>query len=386
MQAMAKDYYSMLGVDRSASQDEIKKAYRKLALKYHPDRNQGNKEAENRFKETAEAYEVLTDPKKKETYDRYGEDGLKGAFSGQGGGFSWQDFHHASDFEDIFGNVFGGSIFGDLFGGRGAGGRRRQPSAQRGNDLRVNLKLTLEEIAAGVEKTIKIRKFKRCSSCGGSGARSGSSPKTCPSCGGSGEVQAQSRSFFGTFISVQPCPACNGEGKVISDPCPACGGSGHVRDSETISINVPAGVTTGNYIPLKGQGDVGPRNGPPGDIVVYIEEIPHELFERQGDDVLYDLPVSFVQAALGAQIEVPTLGGRALLKIPGGTQSGKVFRMRGKGVQHLQRPGSGDELVRVWVWTPKNISKKERLLLEELEDSPNMKPPSGGKAFLRNTE
>ncbi len=385
MQTMAKDYYATLGVDRNASQDEIKKAYRKLALKYHPDRNQGDKEAEEKFKETAEAYEVLTDPKKKEAYDRYGEAGLRGAFSGQEGGFSWQDFHHASDFEDIFGNIFGGSIFGDLFGGR-AGGGRRQPTAQRGNDLRVNLKLTLEEIATGAEKTIKIRKFKRCQTCSGSGARSGSTPKTCPTCGGAGEVQSQSRSFFGTFISVQPCPTCHGEGKVISDPCPTCSGSGHVRDSETITVNIPAGVTTGNYIPLKGQGDVGPHNGPAGDIIVYIEEAPHDLFERQGDDVLYDLPISFIQASIGASVEVPTLGGRALLKIPAGTQSGKIFRMRGKGIQHLQRPGTGDELVRVWVWTPKNLSKKERLLLEELESSPNMQPPPGGKSFLRNTE
>jgi len=381
---MAKDYYSTLGLKRNATQDEIKKAYRKLALKYHPDRNQGDKEAEARFKETAEAYEVLTDTKKRETYDRFGEDGLRGAFSGQGGGFSWQDFHHASDFEDIFGNIFGGSIFGDLFGAGTSGGRRRQPSAQRGNDLRVNLSLSLEEIAAGVEKTIKIRKFKRCPSCSGSGARPGSVPKTCPTCGGTGEVQSQSRSFFGTFISVQPCPTCGGEGKMISDPCVSCNGSGHVRESETITIRVPAGVTTGNYIPLKGQGDVGPHNGPAGDIIVYIEEEEHSLFERQGDDILYDLPITFAQAALGDSIEVPTLGGRAMLKIPAGTQSGKVFRMRGKGIQHLQRPGSGDELVRVWVWTPKNLSKRERQVLEELQNSQNLQPPAGGKAFLRN--
>ena len=383
---MAKDYYSTLGLKRNATQDEIKKAYRKLALKYHPDRNQGDKEAEARFKETAEAYEVLTDTKKRETYDRFGEDGLRGAFSGQGGGFSWQDFHHASDFEDIFGNIFGGSIFGDLFGAGMSGGRRRQPSAQRGNDLRVNLSLSLEEIAAGVEKTIKIQKFKRCPSCSGSGARPGSVPKTCPTCGGTGEVQSQSRSFFGTFISVQPCPTCGGEGKMISDPCVSCNGSGHVRESETITIRVPAGVTTGNYIPLKGQGDVGPHNGPAGDIIVYIEEEEHSLFERQGDDILYDLPITFAQAALGDSIEVPTLGGRAMLKIPAGTQSGKIFRMRGKGIQHLQRPGSGDELVRVWVWTPKNLSKHERQVLEELQNSQNLQPPAGGKAFLRNTE
>ena len=385
---MAKDYYSTLGVERNATQDEIKKAYRKLALKYHPDRNQGDKEAEARFKETAEAYEVLMDSKKRETYDRFGEDGLRGAFSGQGGGFSWQDFHHASDsdFEDIIGNNYGGSIIGDLFGSRMSGGRRRQPSSQRGNDLRVNLPLSLEEIASGIEKTIKIRKFKRCPACSGSGARAGSAPKPCPACGGTGEIQSQSRSLFGTFISVQPCPNCGGEGKIISDRCPSCNGSGHVRDSETITIRVPAGVTTGNYIPLKGQGDIGPHNGPAGDIIVYIEEEEHPLFERQGDDILYDLPVTFTQAALGASTEVPTLGGRAMLKIPPGTQSGKIFRMRGKGIHHLQRPGSGDELVRVWVWTPKNLSKHERQVLDELRNSPNLQPPPGGKAFLRNAE
>ncbi len=381
---MGKDYYSVLGVPRGASEDEIKKAYRKLALKYHPDRNQGNSEAEAKFKEAAEAYEVLSDPKKKETYDRFGEEGLKGAFSGQGGGFSWQDFHHAQDFDDIFGNIFGGSIFGDLFGGARGGGRR-QGGGQRGNDLRVNLPLSLEDIATGVEKTIKIKKYKRCATCGGSGAKAGSTPKTCPTCGGSGEIQAQQRSFFGTFISVQTCPTCGGEGKMVSDSCQSCGGTGHVRDSETITIKVPAGVTTGNYIPLKGQGDAGPRNGPPGDIVVYIQEENHPLFERQGDDIIYDLPVTFPQAALGASIEVPTLSGRAMLKIPAGTQSGKIFRMRGKGIQHLQRPGSGDELVRVWVWTPKNLSKKERQMLEELQNSSNMQPPPGGKAFLRNS-
>ncbi len=381
---MGKDYYSVLGVPKGASEDEIKKAYRKLALKYHPDRNQGDDKSEAKFKEAAEAYEVLSDSKKRETYDRYGEDGLKGAFSGQGGGFSWQDFHHAQDFDDIFGNIFGGSIFGDIFGGRQGGGRRRQ-GGQRGNDLRVNLPLSLEDIATGVEKTIKIKKFKRCATCGGSGAKAGSTPKTCPTCGGSGEIQAQQRSFFGTFISVQACPTCGGEGRMVSDPCQSCGGSGHVRDSETITIKVPAGVTTGNYIPLKGQGDAGPRNGPPGDIVVYIEEEDHLLFDRQGDDIVYDLPVTFAQAALGASIEVPTLSGRAMLKIPAGTQSGKIFRMRGKGIQHLQRPGSGDELVRVWVWTPKNLSKKEKQVLEELQNSPNMKPPQGGKAFLRNS-
>lgn len=260
---MGKDYYSVLGIEKGASQDEIKKAYRRLELKYYPDRTKDDKEAETKFKETAEAYEVLSNPKKKDTYDRYGEEGLKGAFSGQGGGFSWQDFHHTADIDDFFENIFGQQT---------GGGRRRQPSAHRGNDLRVNLKLNMEEIASGTEKTIKIQKFKRCSSCSGSGARPGSAPEPCPSCGGTGEVRSQSRSFFETYISVKLCPNCNGEGEIISEPCSTCTGSGHVREMETLTINVPAGVTTGNYILLKGQGDVGPHNGPPGDIIVYIED------------------------------------------------------------------------------------------------------------------
>ena len=382
---MGKDYYNVLGVDRNASADEIKKAYRKLAMKYHPDRNKGDKGAESKFKEAAEAYEVLSDTNKKAQYDRYGEEGLKGAFSGRGGGFAWEDFTHATDFEDIFNNIFSNSIFGDFFGSQ-SGRRRRGPSAQRGSDLRVNLKLTLEEIATGVEKTIKIKKYKKCKTCDGSGAKPGTGQQTCPACNGTGEIHSQSRSFFGAFISVQPCRTCNGEGTIVSDPCPACTGSGRARDTETITINVPAGVTTGNYIPIKGQGDVGPKNGPAGDVVVFIEETEHELFVREGDDVIYELPVSFIQAALGDSIEVPTLNGRARLKIPAGTQSGKIFRMRGKGIQHLQRHGSGDQLVRVWVWTPKDLSRDERKTLEQLSDSPNMKPPKGGKSFLKDSD
>ncbi len=378
---MGKDYYSILGVGRDAGPDEIKKAYRKLALKYHPDRTKGDKAAEDRFKDAAEAYEILSDPQKKQTYDRFGEEGLKGAFSGRGGGFSWEDFSHAGDFEDIFGNIFGSSIFGDFFGG-GSSRRRRRSTEVRGADLRVNLKLTLEEIAKGGEKKIKIKKHNRCDACSGSGAKPGTGQTTCSACNGTGEVHTQSRSFFGTFISVQPCGACNGQGKIISEPCSACDGSGRVRETENITVNIPAGVSTGNYIPLKGQGDVGPRGGPPGDIVIFIEELEHELFERSEDDVVYELPISFPQAALGDSIEVPTLTGRARLKIPAGTQSGKVFRMKGKGIQHLQRGGSGDQLVRVWVWTPTHLSRSERKLVEELEKSSNLAPPPGGKSFL----
>jgi len=379
---MGKDYYSIIGVGRNATQNEIKKAYRKLALKYHPDRNKGDKTAEAKFKEASEAYEVLSDENKKAQYDRFGEEGLKGAFSGRGGGFSWQDFTHASDFDDIFGDIFGSSIFGEFFGGR-TSRRRQKATGQRGADLRVNLQLTLEEIAEGVEKKIRITKQKKCPVCSGSGAKPGSELRTCPECGGTGEIHTQSRSFFGTFINVQTCSVCGGEGKIISNACSNCGGSGRVSGSETISVNVPAGVTSGNYIPLKGQGDEGQRNAPPGDIVVYIEELEHEQFDRQGDDVVYELPISIIQATLGDTVEVPTLKGRARLKIPPGTQSGKIFRMRGKGIPHLHRYVAGDQLVRVWVWTPQDISRTERKLLEELERSPNMTVPNGGKSFLK---
>jgi len=382
---MGKDYYKTIGVDRNATENEIKKAYRRQALKYHPDRNKGDKQAEAKFKEASEAYEVLIDPKKKSTYDRFGEEGLKGAFSGRGGGFAWEDFTHATDFEDIFGNIFGDSIFSDFFGGRRTG-RRRPASAKRGEDLRVNLKLTLEEIAMGVNKTIKLKKFKQCSVCNGTGSRPGTGAKTCPTCGGTGEIHSQSRSLFGTFVSVQPCHTCNGEGRIVSDPCQNCGSTGRIQETETINVTVPAGVSSGNYIPIKGQGNVGPRNGPRGDIIVYIEELEHELFDRQGDDVVYELPISITQAALGDNVEVPTLNGRAKLKIPSGTQSGKIFRMRGKGIHHLMRNGSGNQLVRVWVWTPTNLSGKEIKLLEDLKSSPNMKPPIGGKSFVQYKE
>ena len=380
---MGKDYYSVLGVDKNATGEEIKKAYRKLALKYHPDRNKGDKEAESKFKETAEAYEVLSDQGKKAKYDRYGEEGLKGAFTGNGGGFSWQDFHHANDFQDIFGNIFGSSVFSDFFG-TGTTRRGQRTTGKRGSDLRVNLELTLEEIANGIEKKIKVKKYNKCPTCSGSGAKLGTGQKTCPNCSGTGEIHTQSKSFLGTFINVQACSACNGEGKIISEPCPKCDGSGRMRETETISVSIPAGVTTGNYIPLQGRGDVGPRNGPAGDIILYIKELEHKLFDRQDDDVIYEFPISITQSALGDTVEVPTLNGRARLKIPPGTQSGKIFRMRGKGIQHLQRHGSGDQLVRVWVWTPKEVSKSERKLLEELELSQHMKPPKGGKSFLRD--
>lgn len=371
---MAKrDYYDILGVDRNATRDEIRKAYRKQALKYHPDRNDGSPAAEEQFKEAAEAYEVLSDVQKRATYDRFGHEGLRGAFSG--GGFQWSDFTHATDFEDILGDLFGGSIFGDLFGGRSA---VRRGGPQKGPDIRVVLKLTLEEISKGVEKKVKVKKLVVCDACNGSGAAANASPQACPVCQGHGQVRQSSNSLFGRFVNVVSCPRCHGEGKVIEEPCSTCKGEGRVQGTETVVVHIPAGVTTGNYIPLRGQGNAGPRGGPAGDLNVFVEELPHEHFERHGDDILYDLPISISQAVLGADIEVPTLIGKARMKIPPGTQSGKLFRLRQKGIPQLNGFNTGDELVRVHTWIPSKVSGKAKDLFEELAEMEEIAPPTGG--------
>jgi len=375
---MAKrDYYEVLGVDRNATQEEIKRAYRKQALKYHPDRNPGDKEAEEKFKEAAEAYEVLSDPEKRARYDRYGHSGVSDIFGDRG--FQWSDFTHASEFEDILGSIFG-DMFGDFFGrARRTAARGR---AQRGADLRITLKLSLEEIARGVEKKIKVKRMVRCPACGGSGSQSGGMT-TCPVCGGTGEIRRVSRSFFGQFVNVTECPRCGGTGRVIERPCSVCGGDGRVEGETTISVKIPPGVTTGNYIPVRGQGDVGPNGGPPGDVLVFIEEKEHEYFERHGNDVLYELPISFVTASLGGEVEVPTLTGRVRMKVPPGTQSGKILRLRGKGIPVLHGHGVGDQLVRVVVWTPTSLTREQKELLRELERYGNMTPPKDEKGFFR---
>ena len=380
---MAKrDYYEILGVDKNASPDEIKKAYRKLALKYHPDRNKGNSVAEERFKEASEAYEVLSDPQKKQSYDQFGYDGLSGAFSGAGGGFTWTDFTHANDFEDILGSFFGQGIFGDFFGQRTGTSRSRAARATRGNDLRATLYLTLEEIAEGVDKTIKIKRMDRCDDCSGSGARAGSSPVICPECGGAGQVKQQSNSLFSMFINIINCPRCGGTGKVIRDPCRKCHGTGRVKKTHTVKVKIPAGVTNGNYITLRGQGDVGPFSGPPGDILVFIEEKEHPEFIRQGNDIIYEMPIDLTMAILGGSVEVPTLKGKARMKIPAGTQSGKVFRMRSRGINSIHGTGKGDQLVRVHVWIPSDLNHEEKKLFQKLRDiSQNIDAPKGGREF-----
>jgi len=367
-----RDYYEILGVAKTASADEVKKAYRKIAMQFHPDRNPDNKEAEEKFKEATEAYEVLSDATKRQRYDQFGHSGLHGG----------QDFHGFSNVNDIFSHfsdIFGGSsIFDDFFGQTSSRGRgRRRSTGTPGSDLRVTLKVTLEEIASGVSKKIKIKKHVTCESCKGTGSDGGSSTKTCSVCNGTGEIRNVSRSVFGQFVNIQPCANCNGEGTVVDKPCKSCVGDGRKLEEVTIKIDVPAGVSDGNYMTLRGQGNSGLRGGPAGDIIVVFQEIPHDYFKREGDDILYDLFISFPEIVLGTEVEVPTLNGKAKLKIDGGTQPGKLLRMREKGIQHLNQHGAGDQLVRVNIFVPKKISVKEREMLKELLDMPNIKISSG---------
>ena len=377
--ATKRDYYEVLGVERSASEEELKKAYRKLAVQFHPDKNPGNKAAEEKFKEISEAYEVLRDPDKRAKYDRFGHVEV-GTGAGPGYGFDFSSFD-LSDALRTFMRDFGGFGFEEFFGGGTA--TRTRTQVQRGEDLQVRLKLTLEEVAAGVEKKIKIRKMQKCSSCNGSGAEKGSSKKVCQRCQGSGEIRQVKRSLFGQFVSLTTCNYCQGEGYVIDRPCSTCSGQGRVRGETVISVKIPAGVSTGNYMPLRGQGNVGPKGGPAGDVLVFIEEEEHSLFRRHEDDLILDFPLGFPLAALGGEVEIPLLAeGRAKLKIQAGTQSGKVFRLRSKGIPHLHGSGRGDLLVRVTVWVPTNLSSEERRALEELSKKLNFQAPQPGKSFV----
>ncbi len=375
---MAKrDYYEILEVGRDASPEDIKKAYRKAALKYHPDRNPNNKDAEERFKEAAEAYEVLSDDVKRRRYDQFGHEGLRP-------GTDFRGFHDVNDifssFSEIFGAGFGGGIFEEVFTGGRSRARGRHQMGIPGSDLKIRLRLTLEEIASGVEKKLKLKRWKPCDQCNGSGAQSGSSRIVCPICNGTGEVRQVSRSVFGQFVNISTCSNCNGEGRIIKDRCPACGGEGRVQGETTIKVNVPAGVSEGNYIPLRGQGNAGQRGGQPGDLIVIIEEEPHALFVRNGDDVLLDMIISYPEAVLGAEVEVPTLNGKARMKIDPGTQSGKILRMREKGIPELHGSRRGDQLVRVNVWVPTKLTKEEKELLRELERRDNFKPKEGDRS------
>lgn len=365
-----RDYYEILGVSRNSSNDEIKSSYRKLAMQYHPDRNPGNKEAEEKFKECAEAYEVLSDSQKRQRYDQFGHQGVDST--------GFHGFDNINDifshFSDIFGGFGrgGGSIFEDFFGGGST--RRSRSRGIPGSDLKISLKLTLEEIADGIEKTLKVRKYKPCKTCGGTGAKSGSGYTTCTYCSGTGEIRQATRSIFGQFINVTECHHCNGEGRIVKEKCPECSGEGRIKSESTIKVNIPAGVVEGNYIPLRGQGNSGARGGENGDLLVFIEEAQHKFFARLNDDIVYELDISFPDAVMGVDVVVPTLKGKAKLKVESGTQAGSVLRMKDKGIKHLNGYGRGDQLVKVNIITPKKISSKEKDILKELQKSDNFNP------------
>src|SRR5689334_8016458 len=370
---MAKrDYYEILSVAKTASADEIKKAYRKVAMQFHPDRNPGDKTAEEKFKEAAEAYEVLSDADKKAQYDRYGHAGVSG--QGGRGGYSGGGMNMEDIFSQ-FGDIFGDDLFGNFFGGQRGGGRQQQRGRGiRGSNLRVKLKLTYEEIAKGVTKNIKVKKHVVCNTCHGSGAKDKNSVQTCGTCGGSGQVRRVQNTFLGQMQTVTTCPTCNGEGSTVTHKCTACKGEGRVYSEETVTIDIPAGVQEGMQLSLSGRCNAGERGGSPGDLIVLIEEESHPHLHRDGLNVAFDLHISIPDAVFGTQIEVPTIDGRAKIKIPPGTQSGKVFRLKGKGFPAVNSYEKGDQLVQVNVWTPQQVSSEEKAMLEKLSHSNNFKP------------
>ncbi len=366
---MAKrDYYEVLGVSKSADAAELKKAYRKLAVQYHPDRNPDDKIAEDKFKEAAEAYEVLSDPDKKAKYDRYGHAGVDGQGGFSGGGMTMDDIFSQ------FGDVFGDSGFGSFFGGGGGGAASGRQRGQKGTNLRIKVSLTLEEIAHGVHKKIKVKKEVACNTCNGSGAKDSSSVKSCNTCGGNGVVRQVRNTFLGQMQTTVTCPTCNGSGKIISSFCGGCKGSGTSHGEETIDIDIPAGVEAGMQLSMRTRGNAGQKGGPAGDLIINIEEKEHEFLQRDGQNILFEQFLSFADASIGTQVEVPTLDGKVRIKIPPGTQSGKIFRLQDKGLPTVQGYGKGDQLIHVNVWTPKKLTQEERDLLEKMRSMPNFTP------------
>ena len=369
---MAKrDYYEVLGVDKSASADEIKKAYRKMAIKYHPDKNPGDKEAEEKFKEAAEAYSVLSDADKKAKYDQFGHAGVDGAGPDFSGGFG-----NLNDIlNDLFGGAFGGGFGGFSGFGGGFGGGRPQQKVYRGRDIRVRVKLTLEEIAKGVEKEISIEKNVPCKECGGKGAKSNADIQTCPACKGTGQVQRVVNSFLGQTVTYSTCQQCGGEGKIIKNPCRTCGGTGLVRQRETIKVKIPAGVEAGMQLTLQGEGHAAKNNGINGDLLVVIEEQEHPNLKRDGNNLYYTKIISMPDAILGAEVTVPCLDGDYKIKVEPGTQSGEVVRLRGRGLPSVNGyNGTGDMYVKIAVWVPKKLSREEKAIVESLRDKDDFKP------------
>lgn len=367
-----RDYYEILSIHKTADEETIKKAYRKQAMQYHPDRNPGDKVAEEKFKECAEAYEILSNADKRARYDRYGHAGVDPNMGGGGfsGGMNMDDIF--SQFGDVFGD--GGNPFESFFGGRRSSNGGGKPQGQRGSNLRIKVKLTLEEIQTGVNKKIKVKKQITCHTCGGSGAKDKNSVSTCNTCKGSGYVRQIKNTFLGQMQTTSACPSCNGSGQSITANCSNCKGDGRLYDEELITIDIPAGVSEGMQLSMSGKGNVGPKGGPAGDLLISIEEIPHEHFSRDGQNILHELYINFADAALGTSIEVPTLDGKVRIKIPQGTQSGKIFRLQGKGLPSVQSYGTGDLLVNLNVWTPKKLSDEEKQLLEKLKAMPNFSP------------
>lgn len=365
--AQKRDYYDILGVQKGADKDELKKAYRKVALKYHPDRNPDDKAAEAKFKEAAEAYEVLSDEQKRSRYDQYGHAGVNGQGGGQyGGGFG--------NMEDIF------SQFSDIFGGgRGGGRQQQQTRGQRGSNLRIKVSLTLEEINEGAVKKIKVKKYIDCKTCDGSGAKDSKSVKTCHTCNGSGYVRRVQQTFLGQMQTTAACPTCHGSGEMITNKCGTCKGDGRVYGEEMIQLEIPAGVSEGMQLSMSGKGNSGQNGGPSGDLLINIKEKEHPHFTRDGSNVLYELDVNFADAALGTSVEVPTLDGKVKINLPQGTPSGKIFRLRGKGLPSIQSYGKGDQLIHVNIWVPTTLSTEERKALEMIRKSKNFQPTEAEK-------
>lgn len=369
---MAKrDYYEVLGVGKDADAAAIKKAYRKTAIKFHPDKNPGDKEAEEKFKEAAEAYEVLSDADKKARYDRFGHAGVSGNGGGFGGGGMSME-----DIMDQFSDIFGGGAFDTFFGGSGGRGGRRS-GGQRGSNLRIKVSLTMEEIANGTTKKIKVKKQVKCDTCGGSGAKDSQAISTCGTCGGSGYVRQVRSTFLGQMQTTSACPTCAGSGQVVTAKCTTCKGEGRKYDATTIEIEIPAGVEEGMQLSMRGQGNAGLNGGPAGDLLINIEEKPHDHLKRDGANVIFELYLNFADAALGTAVEVPTISGKVKIKVPAGTQAGKIFRLKGKGLPVVQSYQQGDQLIHVNVWTPKKLSADEKAMLEKLREKPNFNPQPG---------